>query len=237
MALLATFVRIEARSPGPLVPLRIFRSRSLIGGNLVLLTAGMCVDGMLVIATLYAQDVLGYSTIQFGLMTAVMTVMSVVGAYTAQNLVGKVGPLPVALAGMTLIASACVLFTQVSVNGSYLDDLFVGFLLFGPGLGAAFVASQIASLTGVAERESGLAAGLVDSAFHVGSALGIAIVTTVAVARTEDVLEGGGAELGAITEGFQSAFVAAVGFAIVGALMALLFLDEVRRPRLNPLPR
>ena len=236
VALLATFVRIEARSPGPLVPLRIFRSRSLIGGNLVLLTAGMCVDGMLVIATLYAQDVLGYSTIQFGLMTAVMTVMSVVGAYTAQNLVGKVGPLPVALAGMTLIAAACALFTQVSVDGSYLDDLFVGFLLFGPGLGAVFVAAQIASLTGVAERESGLAAGLVDSAFHVGSALGIAIVTTVAVARTEDVLEGGGTELGAITEGFQSAFAAAVGFAIVGALMALLFLRRGSTAEAEPAP-
>jgi MFS family permease len=206
VALLATLVRIEARSLGPLVPLRIFRSRSLIGGNLVLLTAGMCVDGMLVIATLYAQNVLGYSTIQFGLMTAVMTVMSAFGAYTAQNLVGRVGPRPVALAGMTLIGSACVLFTQVSVNGNYLDDLFVGFLLFGPGLGAAFVASQIAALAGVAEHESGLAAGLVDSAFHVGSALGIAIVTTVAVARTEDQLAGGVGERAALTEGFQSAF-------------------------------
>jgi EmrB/QacA subfamily drug resistance transporter len=234
--LLATFGWIEARSPGPLVPLGIFRSRSLIGGNLVLLTAGMCVDGMLVTATLYAQDVLGYSTIQFGLMTAVMTVMSVVGAYTAQAVVGKLGPQPVAVAGMTLIAGACVLFTQVSVNGSYLDDLLVGFLLFGPGLGAAFVASQIASLTGVAERESGLAAGLVDSSFHVGSALGIAIVTTVAVARAEDVLEGGGAERGAITEGFQSAFVAAVGFAIVGALMALLFLRRPATPEAPPPP-
>jgi EmrB/QacA subfamily drug resistance transporter len=233
-ALLATFVRIEARTLAPLVPLRIFRSRSLIGGNLVLLTAGMCVDGMLVIATLYAQNVLAYSTIQFGLMTAVMTVMSVVGAYTAQSLVGKVGPRPVALAGMTLIASACVLFTQVSVNGNYLDDLFVGFLLFGPGLGAAFVASQIASLTGVAEHESGLAAGLVDSAFHVGSALGIAIVTTVAVARMEDVLEGGGAELSAITEGFQSVFVAAAGFAIVGALVALLLLKRGSTPEAGP---
>jgi EmrB/QacA subfamily drug resistance transporter len=235
-ALLTMFVRIEARSPGPLVPLRIFRSRSLIGGNLVLLTAGMCVDGMLVIATLYSQNVLGYSTIQFGMMTAVMTVMSVVGAYTAQNLVGRVGTRPVALAGMTLIGAACALFTQVSVNGSYLDDLFVGFLLFGPGLGAAFFASQIASLTGVAEHESGLAAGLVDSAFHVGSALGIAIVTTVAIARTEDVVEGGGAELSAITEGFQSAFVVAVGFAIVGALMALLFLGPGSTAEADPAP-
>jgi EmrB/QacA subfamily drug resistance transporter len=226
VTLLAAFWRIEARSPGPLVPLRIFRSRSLIGGNLVLLTAGMCVDGMLVIATLYAQDVLRYSTIQFGLMTAVMTVMSVIGAYTAQGVVGKVGTRPVALAGMILLGAACLFFTQVSVNGSYLDDLFFGLLVFGLGLGAAFVASQIAALAGVAEEESGLAAGLVDSAFHVGSALGIAIVTTVAVARADDVLDGasGRAELNAMTEGFQAAFVVAVGFAIVGALVALLFL-------------
>ena len=122
-----------------------------------------------------------------------------------------------------MIESACVLSTQVSVNGSYLDDLFVGFLLFGPGLGAAFVASQIASLTGVAEHESGLAAGLVDSVFHVGAALGIAIVTTVAVARTEGVLEGGGAELSAITEG-QLAFLVPIGFAVVGAIVASMVL-------------
>jgi EmrB/QacA subfamily drug resistance transporter len=226
--LIASFAWIEARSPAPLLPLRIFRSRSLIGGNLVLLAAGMCVDGMLVIATLYAQDVLGYSTVQFGLMTAVMTVTSVIGAYSAQNLVGKVGTRRVALAGMTLIGVACVLFTQVSVDGSYVDDLFFGLLIFGPGLGAAFVASQIAALAGVAEEESGLAAGLVDSAFNVGGALGIAILSTVAVAiaRSEDVVEGAGgaAELSAMTEGFQSAFAVAVGFAIVGALVALLFL-------------
>jgi hypothetical protein len=122
------------------------------------------------------------------------------------------------------IGAACVLLTRVSINGNYLDDLFVGFLLFGPGLGAAFVASQIAALTGVAERESGLAAGLVDSAFHVGAALGIAVVTTVAVARTEEVLGDGSAQLNAITEGFQAAFMVAVVFAIVGALAALAFL-------------
>jgi choline-glycine betaine transporter len=112
----------------------------------------------------------------------------------------------------------------VSINGDYLDDLFVGFLLFRPGLGATFVASQIAALTGVAERESGLAAGLVDSALHVGAALGIAVSTTVAVARTQDVLGDGSAQLNAITEGFQAAFMVAVVFAIVGALAALAFL-------------
>lgn len=177
------------------------------------------------IATLYSQDVLGYSTIQFGLMTAVMTVMSVIGAYTAQHVVTKVGPKPVALAGMILLGAAFVVFTQASVNGSYVEDLLFGFLLFGPGLGAAFVASQIAALSGVAEEESGLAAGLVDSAFHVGSALGIAIVSTVAIAGTENALEGGEAGgLSAITEGFQAAFLVGIVFAIAGMLAAFAFL-------------
>src|SRR5215211_6760463 len=89
--LIAAFVRIETRSAAPLVPLRIFRSRTLVGGNLVLLTAGAAVDGMLIIVTLYAQEVLGYSTVQFGLMVSVMTVMSVAGAVSGQAAVTRVG--------------------------------------------------------------------------------------------------------------------------------------------------
>jgi EmrB/QacA subfamily drug resistance transporter len=227
IALFVLFWRIEARSPGPLVPLRIFRSRSLVGGNLVLLTAGICIDGMLLIATLYAQDVLGYSTIQFGLMTAVMTVMSVIGAYSAQAIVTRAGPRLVGAAGMVLLGAGCLLLTQVSAGGSYLDDLFLGLLIFGAGLGAAFVASQIAALTGVADEESGLAAGIVDSSFNIGGALGVAILSTVAVASTEALSEGGSdAQLQAITDGYQSAFAVAVGFALLGLLAALALLGR-----------
>src|SRR5262249_57014937 len=149
----------EARRRGPLVPLRIFRARALAGGNLVLLTAGMSVDGMLLIVTLYAQEVLGYSAVQFGLMTAVMTVTSAAGAYTAQAAVTRAGVRLVGAAGMTLAGTACLVLTQVSANGSYWPDLFFGLLVFGAGLGSAFVAAQIAALTGAAEQESGLAAG------------------------------------------------------------------------------
>jgi EmrB/QacA subfamily drug resistance transporter len=215
--LLGLFGLIEARSRGPLVPLRIFRTRALVGGNLVLLTAGMSVDGTLLIVTLYAQEVLGYSAVQFGLMTAVMTVTSAAGAYTAQAVVTRAGVRPVGAAGMAMVGAACLLLTQVSVNGSYWPDLFFGLLVFGAGLGSAFVASQIAALTGAAERESGLAAGLADSSFNIGSALGIAILSTVAVARA-----GPGAGLHAMTEGFQAAFAVAVGIATLGALLALL---------------
>jgi EmrB/QacA subfamily drug resistance transporter len=219
--LLLAFVRVEMRSPNPLVPLRIFRSRSLVGGNLVLLSAGMCIDGMLLIITLYAQEVLRYSTIQFGLMTAVMTVMSVVGAYTAQAVVTKVGPRAVGAIGMALIASACVVLTQISVGGSYLNDIFLGMLVFGAGLGSAFVAAQIAALAGVREEESGLAAGLVDSSFNMGGALGLAILSTVAITAAGDGLGVSAQSDGNAVEGFQTAFVVAAGFAVVGALVAM----------------
>jgi MFS family permease len=210
--------------------LRIFRSRALVGGNLVLLTAGAALDGMLIIVTLYAQEVLGYSTVQFGLGVAVLTVMSVVGAVSGQAFVTRVGLRPVAVTGMILVGAACLVLTQVSVDGSYFGDVFLGLLLFGAGLGATFVASQIAGLSGVAEEESGLAAGLVDSSFNIGSALGIAVLSTVAVARAEDAIAGSDQPVStalAMTEGFQTAFLVALGIAVLGALLALLLL---RRP-------
>jgi EmrB/QacA subfamily drug resistance transporter len=221
-ALLLAFVRVEMRSPNPLVPLRVFRSRSLVGGNLVLLSAGMCIDGMLLIVTLYAQEILGYSTIQFGLMTAVMTVMSVVGAYTAQAVVTRVGPRAVGAVGMALIAVACVILAQISVGGSYLRDIFLGMLVFGAGLGSAFVASQIAALAGVREQESGLAAGLVDSSFNLGGALGLAILSTVSITAAGGELSASALGDGDAVDGFQAAFVVAAGFAVVGALVAIV---------------
>ena len=225
-ALIAAFIQIEARSAAPLVPLRIFRSRTLVGGNLTLLAAGAALDGMLIIVTLYAQKVLGYSTVQFGLGVAVLTVMSVVGAITGQALVTRIGLRPVAFTGMILVGAASLALTQVSVDGTYLGDLFLGLLLFGAGLGATFVAAQIAGLSGVAEQEAGLAAGLVDSSFNIGSALGIAVLTTVAVARTDDVLARSDPPSTAVamTEGFQAALLVGLGIAAFGALLALVLL-------------
>jgi MFS family permease len=248
VVLIATFLRIETRSVAPLVPLRIFRSKTLVGGNLVLPTAGAATDGMLIIVTLYAQEVLGYSTVEFGLGVAVMTVASVVGAIGGQALVTRVGLRPVALAGMTLVATSSLLLTQVSVDGSYFSDIFLGLLLFGAGLGATFVASQIAGLSGVADREAGLAAGLVDSSFNIGSALGIAVLTSVALARTDAVIAGARQpvdEALAMTEGYRTAFLVALGIAALGAVVALgLFgrkseTDEARieaAQRVSPCP-
>ena len=225
VALVALFVLIEARSAAPLVPLRIFRSRTVVGGNMAIFAVGMAVDGALFILTLYAQQVLGYSAVQFGLMTAVLTGMSIVGALGGQSLVTRIGLRPVMLTGMVLVGGGCLLLTQISAKGSYVNDLLAAMLVFGPGLGAAFVAAQIAALTGVLEQESGLASGLVDTAFNIGAALGIAIVSTVAVSRSQEVFARTGASAStgpALTEGFRAAFAVTALFVVTGLVAALV---------------
>jgi EmrB/QacA subfamily drug resistance transporter len=223
--LVGVFASIEARSASPLVPLRIFASRTLVGGNLVLLALGMVAWGMSLTLSLYAQQVLGYSAIEFGLGTAVMTVGAAVGSNVGQGIVTRIGPRPVAVVGLLLTGAGCTLLTQVSVDGSYLGDVFLGLLIFGPGLGATYVAASVATLTGVAERESGLASALNTAAFQIGGALGSAIVTTVAISQAD-----GPDPASALTDGFQSAFAAAIVFPALGVLCAVGLLRKVRKP-------
>jgi hypothetical protein len=117
-----------------------------------------------------------------------------------------------------------LLLTSVSANGSYLGDLFLGLLVFGPGLGAAFVAASIATVAGVDEAEAGLASGLNNASFQIGGALGVAILASVAVAQAD-----GSDPLVALTTGFQSAFAAAVLVAVAGILAAATLLGRRRR--------
>jgi predicted MFS family arabinose efflux permease len=117
----------------------------------------------------------------------------------------RVGFRPVATAGLTLIGASALLLTQISVDGSYLGDIFFALLVIGPGIGLTFVTASIAALAGVAEHESGLASGLSNTAFQIGAAVGVAIVSTVSVTRTDDfIVESGSGNLPlALTEGFQ----------------------------------
>jgi EmrB/QacA subfamily drug resistance transporter len=223
--MLALFVLVENRSASPLVPLRIFRSRTLVGGNLVLAALGMVAFGMSLVVSMYAQQVLGYSALEFGLGTTVMTVMAVIGSTSGQAIVTRTGFRWVAAVGLLLTGAGCLLLTQVSAHGSYLGDIFFGLLIFGPGLGAAYVAASVATLAGVAAGESGLASALNNAAFQIGGAIGTAVVTTVAVSEAD-----GPDPLSALTEGFQSAFAAAAVFSALGFLFAVLLLGRPRGP-------
>jgi EmrB/QacA subfamily drug resistance transporter len=229
-ALLAAFALIESRQRAPLVPLGIFRSKTIVGANAVMLVFGMLPYGLGFVLTLYAQQVLGYSAVKFGLTSLVFPAMAAVGSIFGQAIVLRVGFRPVAAVGMALMGAGALLLTQVSVGGSYFGDIFFGLLVFGPGVGLAFVTASIAALAGVPERESGLASGLSNTSFQIGAALGVAIVTTVAVTRTEDfrAANGDANPLVALTEGFQSAFLAVAILAGIGVALALLLLGRSR---------
>ena len=234
--LLAAFALIESRHAAPLVPLRFLRSRTLVGANAVMLLTGTLAVGMPFVLTLYAQQVLGYSALKFGVGSVVLAVAVTAGAIVAQAAVLKVGIRPVAAAGMALMGAGSLLLTQVSVSGSYFGDIFFGLLVFGPGVGLAFVTATVAALAGVAEHESGLASGLSNTALQIGAAIGVAIATTVAVTRSDDYLAAneGANPLVVLNEGFQSAFLACVVLAGIGMALALLLLG---RPRTAPQDR
>jgi len=231
--LLAAFVLIESRHRAPLVPLRSLRSRTLVAANLVMFLGGAVAFAMPFALTLYAQQVLGFSAVEFGLGSVVLAVAVTVGAIVAQATVLRVGLQPVAATGMALIGAAALLLTQVSVSGSYFGDIFLGLLVGGLGVGAAFVSATLGALAGVAEHESGLASGLSNTTLQIGGALGVAIVTTVAVARSDAFLaaNAGANELVALNEGLQSAFLAVVVLAAIGMAFALLLPG---RPRITP---
>jgi EmrB/QacA subfamily drug resistance transporter len=228
--LLAAFALIESRHRAPLLPLRILRSRTLVGANLVMLLFGTVAFGTPFVLTLYAQQVLGYSAIEFGLGTAVFTVMAAVGSIVSQAVVLKVGFRMVAATGMLLLGGGALILTQVSVGGSYVGDMLLGLIVYGAGIGPAFVTATVAALAGVEERESGLASGLSNTAFQIGAALGVAIVTTVAVTRSQDYLAAndGANPLVVLNEGFQSAFWACVVLAGLGVAISLLLLGRPR---------
>lgn len=226
VVLFAVFAVVETRTAAPLLPLRFLRSRTLVGANGVMLLFSTVAFGMPFLLTLYAQQVLGFTPVEFGLTSIVFPIGAAVGAIGGQGLVLKIGFRPVATAGLLLIGAGSLYMTQVSAGGSYFGDIFLGLLLCGPGVGLTFVTVSIAALAGVPEHQAGLASGLSNTAFQIGAALGTAVVSTVAVSRTTDVLATGGGQVLALTEGFQSGFAACIALAAAGGLVALATLGR-----------
>ncbi|MBB3732795.1 MFS transporter [Nonomuraea dietziae] len=226
--LLVIFTLIENRSEVPLVPLRIFRSPTVVGGNILMIIVAMAVYGGALITSLYAQQVLGYSAIKFGLSTAVYAIMSIIGANLSARLVARVGYKPIAIVGMTLLSGGLLLLTQIDPNGGYWSDLFFGLVIFGSGIGSTNVAASIASLTGAKPEESGLVSGINNAVFQIGAALGIAIASSVAFAYTT------GTNVEGLNDGFQAGFWATAIFALTGLATALLLL--LHRKPAQPAP-
>ncbi|GAA4978884.1 MFS transporter [Nonomuraea thailandensis] len=217
--LFALFLIAERSVKAPLVPLRIFRLRALVGGNIMTLLVSMATYGGALMMSIYAQQVLGYSAILFGLSTAIYAAMSIVGSNLAGPLTTRFGYRKVAMFGATLLSGGAYLLSRVTVGGDYWTDLLPAMVVFGAGIGTTVVASAIAALSDVPAGESGLASGINNSVFQIGAAFGIALCTTVLVANTDALATDPRVGL---NEGVQAAFLATFVFAAVCLAVAVI---------------
>jgi EmrB/QacA subfamily drug resistance transporter len=225
-ALMVAFLLIESRVPHPLLPLGFFRRRTPTGANIIGFGLGTMVFGMFFLLSLYMQQVLGFSALQTGLAYLAVALTAVVASGVSQALVTRLGVKPVLSIGMIALTIGLILFAQISVHGSYFSDLFPGFVIVGIGLGFSFVPISIAALAGIEPQEAGLASGLINTSQQIGGALGVAILTTVAVSRANHELAAGASQAVANTAGYQLAFYVAAAFAVASLVATLLILHR-----------
>jgi len=224
IALLAGFVLIERRVTDPLLPLGIFRLRTLAGAN----TAGLLLGGsffaFIFVGTLYMQQVLHYSALQCGLAWLAASLTSIALAGLSQALVTRVGTKLVMAAGMSMIGGGAIWATQVPVHGHFLANLAGPMVVAGAGTAFAFIPISIAALAGVKAHQAGLASGLLNTSQQLGGAIGIAIASSVAASHTQTLLHAGHAAPAALTGGFQQALwmLGAIGLLAVPAIFTLV---------------
>jgi EmrB/QacA subfamily drug resistance transporter len=228
LVLLAVFVVIERRQRAPLMPSSIFRLRTLRGADTVALLIGMSLFSMFFFVSLYMQQVLHYSALKAGLSYLPLAFGIILSAGAASVGVTRFGFKPVLVTGLLFVAGGLLWFSRVPPHGgSFAADVLGPSLLAAIGLGLSFVPVTIAAVTGTRPHEAGLASGLVNTAQQVGGALGLAILATVANSRTKGLLHGGGHDLAyALTKGFERAFLVGTGFALIGALLAIVLISS-----------
>jgi EmrB/QacA subfamily drug resistance transporter len=230
-ALLAAFLVAETRVEAPLLPLRIFRLKTLAGANAASLLLGGSFFAFIFVGTLYMQQVLGYSALQTGLAWLAASVTSVAFAGLSQLLVTRGSAKGVMAIGMALIGAGVLWATQVPVHGHFVRNLLGPFFVAGAGTAFAFIPVSIAALAGVAERDAGLASGLLNTSQQIGGAIGIAIASSVAASHYRTLLHAGNSAHAALTGGFQLAFwvLGAIGLLAVPVIFLLIRRDELAR--------
>ena len=230
VALIAAFFVIELRSKAPLLPLRIFRLRTLSASNLSGLLMGGAIFSQFFLLTLYMQQVLHYSALKTGVAYIGLTLTIIAFSAVAQGLVTRIGVRRVLPAGLALSTVALVLFARLPVHGHYFTDLFPAFIISGLGLALAFVPMSIGALTGVSSADAGVASGLINTNQQIGGAIGVALVTTIATTFTTHFVHahvGASAFSGAaLTHGFEIAFYVLAGISALGAVLAALMLES-----------
>ena len=243
--LIVGFVVIEARVTDPILPLRIFRNRSVTGANVVGFLLGSSIFATFFFLSLYMQQVLGIDALGVGVRYLLLAGVIVLAAGISQALVTRFGVRPILAIGMLLLMIGLLSFTNLPVDGTYLHDLVPGFILAGVGLGFAFVPVSIAALQGVTGSLAGAASGLINTSQQVGGAVGVAVLSTVAgtVATshittevTAAVARGANPQQAAaaatpqgLVDGFQAAFYVGAATALVGLVCTVVLIRRVPR--------
>jgi EmrB/QacA subfamily drug resistance transporter len=226
--LFAAFVAIESRVASPLVPLALFKIRSLAAANVVGVLWAAAMFAWFFLSALYLQFVLGYSPLQIGL--AFLPANLIMGAFSlgvSAKLVMRFGIRPTLVAGMTLVAIGLALFARAPVGGSFVVDVLPSMIVLGFGVGTALNPVLLAAMSDVPQEQSGLASGVVNTAFMMGGALGLAVLASVAASRSESLLTSGDTRAAALTGGYHAAFVLGSLFAAAAAAVGAVML----RPR------
>jgi hypothetical protein len=227
LAALAAFVWRQATTPKPLLPLRIFGSRLVSAANVVqaLLVAGLF--GFFFLGSLYLERVLDYNPTQIGL--AFLPVALAIGALSlglSARLMLRFEARGVLAAGLALVFGGLVLLSRVPLAGDYLRDLLPAMLLLGLGGGLAFPSLTSLAMSATSDEDAGLASGLFNTTAQVGGALGLAVLATLSVSRTERLLADGASLGWALTGGYQLAFGIGAGLVALALLLSMLLLGS-----------
>ncbi|MFL5951746.1 MAG: MFS transporter [Gaiellaceae bacterium] len=221
-ALVLAFVLIELRSRAPLLPLRIFRLRTLTAANAAMAIVGAVAFSEFFLLTLYLQDVLHYSAVQSGAAFSGFAVAVVVMSNVAQVIVGRLGVRATLTLGLLTSAVSVAALTQIPVDGQYFWNLFPWFVLGGAGMGLSFVPVTIAGLTGVERSDAGVASGLINTSRQIGGAVGIAAVSAIAATSTRNYADAHAVTAGAaLDHGFQTGLYVLTGLLVAAALLVL----------------
>jgi EmrB/QacA subfamily drug resistance transporter len=227
-ALILSFVAIELRSKAPLLPMRIFRLRTLTGANVTSFLVGTALFSQFFLGTLYMQQVLHYSAMKTGVAYLPLTLTIIVLAGVAQNLVTRVGVRRVLPVGLVLATAALLLLAQLPADGKYFFDIFPAFVLSAIGLAFTFIPLTIAALTGVQESDAGVASGLFNTTQQIGGAIGLAAASTIAITFTGRYVDShpGATAVSApaLTYGFQISFYVLAGVAALAAVLSAVLI-------------
>lgn len=220
VAFAVSFVVIERRTADPLVPLTVFANRNLSIGNIVVLLLGAAMVALFFALSVFMQAVLGYDALTTGLTQLPLAGALVVVAGLAPALIGRLGAKATLIGSLVLLAAGLVWLAAAPSDATFVAQLLGPSLLIGIGMGGAFVTTTQLSVDGVEGGESGLAGGLVNTSQQIGGALGLAVLSSIAAARTEALVHAGAATPVALTGGFSWLFLGAAGIALVAAVVA-----------------